>query len=183
MTREVAIRRAGTEDAADIATLLGQLGYPVSWGDAVEHLDALLDRPDDAVLVAEASGVLEFISLHRVPRLAEGGCFCRITSFVVAETQRATGVGRRLMAAAEDVARGWGCDPRGVVRAASRAGAGASLLPDVRVRGHERPVGALREAAPGMTADPVMSFATAWTAQFPARCSSSWREDTDERAD
>lgn len=110
MTHRVAIRRAEAADAAGVAALLEELGYPASEADARKRLERLADSEDDTVLVAEDGEIVGLVSLHRVPRLAEGGSFCRITSFVVAEAQRGTGVGHRLMAAAEDVARGWGCD-------------------------------------------------------------------------
>lgn len=104
------IRRAEVEDATGVAALLEELGYPVSEEGARERLKSLADSDDDTVLVAEDAEIVGLVSLHRVPRLAEGGSFCRITDLVVAETQRGTGVGRRLLAAAEDVARDWGCD-------------------------------------------------------------------------
>jgi GNAT superfamily N-acetyltransferase len=87
-----------------VAELLGELGYPAQPGIVEERLRALSDA--DCVLLAEGG----LIALHRIPRLAEGGAFARVTALVVAPGQRRHGVARALTEAAEEVARGWGCD-------------------------------------------------------------------------
>jgi GNAT superfamily N-acetyltransferase len=102
----VTIRRAELSDASAIARLLGELGYPADPGAVAARLSALGDG--DRVLLAGDGGGL--VALHRVPWLAEGGAFARVTALVVAHAERRRGVGRALLAAVEDVARGWGCD-------------------------------------------------------------------------
>jgi GNAT superfamily N-acetyltransferase len=102
----VTIRRAQRDDARVIADLLGDLGYPVAPEAVHSRLDALGEG--DLVLLADDGAGL--IALHRVPRLAEGGAFARITALVVAPVHREQGVGRRLLTAAEQVARKWDCD-------------------------------------------------------------------------
>ena len=94
---------ARLEDAPFIAELLGQLGYPADSISVRKRLAALDD--EDRVLVCEGG----FVSLHRVPLLAEGGCCARITALIVSESHRGAGVGRVLVEAAEGTARSWGC--------------------------------------------------------------------------
>jgi GNAT superfamily N-acetyltransferase len=96
------VRRADEADADAVVALLRELGYSSSPDDVRARLGET-----DAVLLAEEGAGL--IALHRIPRLAEGGSFARITALVVAPERRGEGVGRTLIAAAEEVAREWGC--------------------------------------------------------------------------
>jgi GNAT superfamily N-acetyltransferase len=98
-----AIRRAGEEDAEVVAGLLRELGYPSAAGE----VRVRLGETGAVLLAGDGAGL---VALHRIPRLAEGGSFARITALVVAEAQRGRGVARALIAAAEDTAREWGCD-------------------------------------------------------------------------
>jgi GNAT superfamily N-acetyltransferase len=98
------IREARPGDASAAAALLAELGYPAEARAVEERLRALTDA--DAVLLADGG----LIALHRIPRIAEGGAFARITALVVAPAARGRGLATALLAAAEDVARGWGCD-------------------------------------------------------------------------
>jgi GNAT superfamily N-acetyltransferase len=102
----VKIRQAQAGDARVIADLLAELGYPTEPHVVHARLEALGEG--DLVLFAEGGAGL--IALHRVPRLAEGGAFARITALVVARAYRGQGVAGRLLAAAEQAARRWGCD-------------------------------------------------------------------------
>jgi GNAT superfamily N-acetyltransferase len=97
------IRPAEPRDASAVACLLSQLGYPAQPAQAEARLRSLSDA--DRVLLAEGG----LIALHRLPMLAEGGAFARITVLIVAPAQRNSGVGRALLAAAEKTARQWGC--------------------------------------------------------------------------
>jgi len=114
----VTVREARQEDADAIAELLGELGYPA---DAATVRDRLARMGSaDAVLLADGG----LVALHRIPLLAEGGGLARITAPVVAERQRRTGLDEALLAAAEDLARRWGCD-----RLRSRAADDQSATP------------------------------------------------------
>ncbi len=64
--------------------------------------------PDDLVLIADDGAGL--VSFHRIPRLAEGDAFVRITALVVHRERRGRGVAQALLAAAEEAAWEWGCD-------------------------------------------------------------------------
>jgi GNAT superfamily N-acetyltransferase len=106
---EVSIRSACTADAAALADLCTQLGYPASSQEIVERLAALDRRADSAIYVAEVgqqvigwvqgllSGLL--ITTHHA----------EIGGLVVDKWHQRSGIGRRLMAAVEQWARDRGC--------------------------------------------------------------------------
>jgi GNAT superfamily N-acetyltransferase len=100
------VRQAHGGDAEVIARLLGELGYPSAPDQVRERLHALSDA-DRVLLAGDGTGL---VALHRIPRLAEGGQFARVTALVVSEEQRGKGVARRLLEEAEHAARAWGCD-------------------------------------------------------------------------
>ena len=98
------IRPATPDDAAAIAELLRALGYPASPARVLSWLGELGDA--DRVLVSDGG----LIALHRIPRIAEGSPFVRITALIVSPERRREGLGRALLGAAEEIARGWGCE-------------------------------------------------------------------------
>lgn len=115
MTASVRIRPARLEDAAAIAALAGELGYPASADDIARRLRNLLDRPEEQVLVAELvpGGVVGWI--HGSEEfLLEYDRRALILGLVVGEAHRARGVGRELVAAVEAWAGGRGMDLIGV---------------------------------------------------------------------
>jgi GNAT superfamily N-acetyltransferase len=94
----VIIREATASDAAALAALSTQLGYPTQPAEAVERLGAL--GPASAVLVAEESGaVLGWIHVCGV-RFFQSPPFAEIGGLVVDEATRGKGVGRILVGAA-----------------------------------------------------------------------------------
>jgi len=102
----VTIRDATAADAAEVAALLGELGYPTSAGEAAERLG----RSDGRVLVAESEGrVVGVAALAVAPQLHYAAPVARVTTLVVSEPARGCGAGRRLMARAEELAREAGC--------------------------------------------------------------------------
>ena|SRR5690349_8738505 len=104
------IRGARVEDAAAIAGLLTQLGYPSGPDDVEERLDRL-HVVGDRVLVAEADGaVVGLAHLQVTPALERERPSARIGALVVDEAHRNGGVGRSLMQALEDEARLRGCE-------------------------------------------------------------------------
>ena len=102
--------KRSVSDAAAIAGLLGELGYPATAEDAARRL-RLYSTADSRILVAEAASgtVVGFASLHLTPMLHADGLWCRVTALVVTDGWRNRGVGGRLMAAAETWARSAGC--------------------------------------------------------------------------
>lgn len=104
------IREAVGADLAQLLVLNQQLGYTLTEQQTADNLQMVQANPGAAILVAEQGGsVLGWIGLERrvgletPPRL-------EITGLVVDATARRSGVGRALLAAAEDWARQHGLD-------------------------------------------------------------------------
>lgn len=95
------IRVATLDDAPAIAGLVVQLGYAATVASARTRLVRLLDRADHAVLVAvEANRAIGFIHVC-VVETVENEPYAEIRGLVVDEAHRSRGVGRQLVAAAE----------------------------------------------------------------------------------
>jgi GNAT superfamily N-acetyltransferase len=106
------LRRARLEDAAEIARLVTELGYPVETGAILSRLQALLLHPDHLVTVAAGpndrlSGVI--MAEHRVLLLY--GPQVEIMGLSVGSEARRMGVGRALVKAVEDWAGQFGDGP------------------------------------------------------------------------
>lgn len=107
---EIVIRRARSEDAPALAGLLKTLGYPSPAEHVARRLAACAPSTDTAVFVAElVDQVVGALSFHCIPLFHADGFLGRITSLVVASSQRQRGVGRRLVAAGEKFAWAHGC--------------------------------------------------------------------------
>lgn len=104
---ELNIRKATVADSPAIAELSGQLGYPVGADVMRDRLERFLPRPDHAIFVAETTEPVGWI--HGAEHeLLEVSRHCEIWGLVVAKGQRGLGVGRRLVDAVEQWARGRG---------------------------------------------------------------------------
>jgi len=102
------IRPAIAGDAAALAALDGQLGYPCTPSEMHARLSAIRERPEHEVLVACIDAALVgWIHVFRSVTL-EAGSSAVIGGLVVDATRRAAGVGTALLAAAEDWARAHG---------------------------------------------------------------------------
>ena len=122
----IAIRDAIIEDAAVIAVLLGELGYPSQPDGVRARLARLLVGEGSRVFVAEREAkVLGVLGLHRMPVLTSLSDIAMIIALVVTERDRRSGVGRLLLARAEDEARAWQCGRIMVTSAERRAEAHA----------------------------------------------------------
>lgn len=99
------IRQGIASDAAALAALAGELGYPSTPRAMAERLAPLLGDPDQQVLVYERGGaVVAWIHVAAV-RSLESGPFVEIRGLVVTETERGHGIGRALVGAVEAWAR------------------------------------------------------------------------------
>lgn len=127
------IRDAEIKDAAAIAALLGELGYPGTEDFCADKIARIAAHPDARLLVAQAGdgGVQGFIGLHFIVQLALPGDFCRITYFCVSEAARGLGVGRELEETAARLARARLRPHRGALPRAPRRRAPFLLPPGV----------------------------------------------------
>ena len=106
---ELKIRRAKDNDAAYLAALSGELGYPVTAAEMRLRLRRLKPAAENAVFVAETHGeVIGWLHVS-VNHLMEVPLRAEINGLVVGEKQRSNGAGARLLDAAEKWARGKKC--------------------------------------------------------------------------
>jgi GNAT superfamily N-acetyltransferase len=116
------VRRARLEDAADVAALLTELGYPDNRLDDVrQRLSMWTQQSHGAVLVAESSGeVVGVVGVVAVPYLEREGWWGRLVALVVAARFRRQGIARNLVEAAEEQALRHGCITMEVTSARNR---------------------------------------------------------------
>jgi len=109
--RQLEIRRARLKDAAAIADLSGQLGYPTTQQEMADRLARLLRLSRvNQIFIAEApSGdVAGWIHVSMNP-LLEVPLRAEVNGLIVADGQRSLGAGAKLLQAAETWARHKGC--------------------------------------------------------------------------
>ncbi|QID18445.1 GNAT family N-acetyltransferase [Nitrogeniibacter mangrovi] len=111
MDTQLDIRPARAGDAAAIARLSGELGYPATAAEVATRLAALARAPDDnAVRVATLDGaVVGWIHVLHARRL-ELPPFAEIAALVIDAGHRNAGLGERLVDAAVAWARAQGLD-------------------------------------------------------------------------
>ena len=119
MTRtadKVVIRRARLTDASVVAELSGQLGYPASPEEMAARLAHLIRHPRfGSVLIAETSErrVIGWVHVSITP-LLEVSLRAEVNGLIVAEGQRSSGAGAKLLQATEEWAKCKGCDSMSV---------------------------------------------------------------------
>ena len=102
MSDSVVIRSPLTSDLEALASLLGELGYPVSPSAVASRLDRLAQHADIAVLVADRSGTpVGLATAHIIEAIHVDEPVAMLTALVVAEHHRGRGIGRMLVDAAE----------------------------------------------------------------------------------
>ncbi len=100
------IREATQGDAAAVAALLGELGYPSSPAQAAERIGRIAADPSTCVLVAEVDSELAGVGALHVQNLVERDePGCEVAGLVVGHRFRRHGIGELLMQALEDEAR------------------------------------------------------------------------------
>jgi GNAT superfamily N-acetyltransferase len=107
---EIKIRRAKSTDAARIAELSGQLGYPATPLEIAQRLRQIKPASQHAVLVAESPERKAIGWLHvSVSPLLEAQLRAEVNGLVVDDDERSRGTGALLLRAAEQWARSRGC--------------------------------------------------------------------------
>ena len=111
-------REVRASDAAAVASLAEELGYPSSAAEMSQRIAALASSPDDAVFVA-VLGLTPVAWIHvACVTLLESARYAEIRGLVVTSSLRGHGIGAQLVARAEEWAR-----ERGVTRIRVRSNA------------------------------------------------------------
>ena len=105
------VRQMRTEDTPAVAALTTQLGYPATEDAIRRRYDLIKDRWDARLFVAQQSGNRIVGWIHvQATYLLECDARAEIWGLVVSEKARGSGVGRRLVEAAEEWTRMRGLD-------------------------------------------------------------------------
>ncbi|HIB8179837.1 TPA: GNAT family N-acetyltransferase [Elizabethkingia anophelis] len=106
------IRPIKESDHNIISGLLSQLGYHDTERFIKEKIKALLEIPNEYLVVIENGNeqVFGFISIHIIPQIALEGDFARISYFAVDENYRSMGAGKMLEEYCVQVATERNCD-------------------------------------------------------------------------
>lgn len=107
---EVVVRRAKSTDATRVAELSGILGYPIEQETMQRRLERLDGCEEHVVFLAEVNGQIVGWIHGAEHELLLADRIGEICGLVVAEGQRTSGVGRRLVEAVEQWARGRGLE-------------------------------------------------------------------------
>ena len=104
------IRPAVSEDSKQLATLIEQLGYGVTEEFVRDRLELLSSSLESRVFVADHEGnVIGLLCFSVLPLLHVSGGLGRISALVVSSQFKGHGIGKRLVAAAEEFAWKSGC--------------------------------------------------------------------------
>jgi GNAT superfamily N-acetyltransferase len=126
MSTDVVVREARSGDAAAMARLCVQLGYPAQSSDMPARLGRLVGDPNARALVAaQGDDVVGMVTVHLRYTMNHEAPIAQITLLVVDETVRSRGAGRALVGAAEEWARSRGTRRITVTTALNRDGAHA----------------------------------------------------------
>ncbi len=99
---QTGIRAARVDDVGELAALTTELGYPATAADIERRLPSLLASREDLVLVATDDADRPVAWVHAVVRrFLQADAFVQIAGLVVADGERGSGIGSRLLAAAE----------------------------------------------------------------------------------
>jgi GNAT superfamily N-acetyltransferase len=105
-----AIRHARADDAAAIASLLTQLGYPTHAAEVPLRLARFTAGGVGTLLVAESDGEVAAIAALEITHpVHHPDPVAHVSAFVVGTAFRRRGLGRRLLAEVERAARAAGC--------------------------------------------------------------------------
>jgi GNAT superfamily N-acetyltransferase len=104
------IRDARPADAAAIAGLLSELGYPAQAAQVERRLERIVDDPSSRLFVADVGGEIAGLGgLHVLPLVEHDEPGCMLTAMIVGTEHRRQGIGTELVGAVEREARSRGC--------------------------------------------------------------------------
>jgi GNAT superfamily N-acetyltransferase len=107
---EIYARQMSSEDAAAVASLCSQLGYPLSSQQILQNINAVRTSKDhDAFVAIYDSRVVGWIGLAQAIMI-ESLPFCEINGLVIEETHRGKGIGKLLVERAKQWAKEKGND-------------------------------------------------------------------------
>jgi GNAT superfamily N-acetyltransferase len=106
--QNIIIRNAELSDAAALAALSAELGYPTTPAEMKSRFDTLYSNPLHGIFVAELDIVVGWIQISVIESL-ESELFAEIRGLVVSEPYRVMGIGTQLAVAAEAWAIKKGC--------------------------------------------------------------------------
>lgn len=107
-TQALLIREANESDVAALVALTAELGYETNPDDVRKRLAEMVAAGDRVVLAECAEFVAGYVTVHQT-RFLHCPPTGRVSALVVTEATRSLGVGAQLVAAAEQIARAWGC--------------------------------------------------------------------------
>ena len=117
----VTLRPARLADAKAVAVLMTELGYPSADADVQDRLQHALASATSRCLVAQDGGeVVGLMCAELVPYFPTGATICRVTALVVSSLHRRSGIGEKLIAAADEFAHAQRCSGLEVTSAARR---------------------------------------------------------------
>ncbi|MBI1782865.1 MAG: GNAT family N-acetyltransferase [Sphingobacteriales bacterium] len=99
---EIIYRTAMISDAADMAVLNTQLGYPSTTESLTQNLEKVLILPDNIVFVAEHHHKVVGWTNIRLNSTIESGTVCEIWGLIVDEAYRGNGIGKELIQRAKE---------------------------------------------------------------------------------
>jgi ribosomal protein S18 acetylase RimI-like enzyme len=105
----VEIRIARPEDAPALADLIAELGYAATHQLVAERLRRLEQSGETVLVLALDGDVVGFVTLHVTPVLHRPTAVGRMTALIIAGRARGHGLGRELVAAAEQHLAQAGC--------------------------------------------------------------------------
>ena len=108
-SRKLKIRRARLSDAARLAELSGQLGYPASRAEIVQRMKRMRPAAQHAIFVAESDKTVTGWLHVSVTPVLEAPLCAEVNGLIVDEAQRSVGTGAELLEAAERWAASKGC--------------------------------------------------------------------------
>jgi len=125
----VILRAPSLGDAADIAGLITELGYPATEEEVAERLSRLEGVDGVFLRVAELDGsVVGLATCHRFLSLHKTEPVVWLTSLVVSSEHRGEGIGHTLVAACEEWAKEQGAERLSLTSATHREAAHAFYL-------------------------------------------------------